>query len=83
MVSLGSGKFEKAVEGFADGFRRKGIKEQLRIERDNDSCRGPTEDLDPKGVDKLVHLGFLSGEPHERPDCETKLHAQHNLAGHQ
>src|SRR5258705_5798186 len=83
VVSSGTGKSEDAVEGFADGFWRKNVKEKLHIESNNDGCRRPTKDLDPERVDELLHLGFLAGEPHKWPDREAKLHAQHNLAGHQ
>ena len=34
-----------------------------------------------KPIGEFPHLRFLSGEPHQWPDRETELHAQHHLAG--
>ena len=31
-------------------------------------------------IGKFAHLGLFAGEPHQRPDGETELHAQDDLA---
>ena len=74
---------KEAVERFADRLGGKGVKEQLHVERYDDGCCCPPEDLDPSRIDELSHFGLLSGKSHQRPDRETELHTQDNLTRHQ
>src|SRR4030095_1122378 len=74
---------KSAINRFQHGLGHEDIEEQLHVERDNNERRRPTENFQPQFIGKLTEFLFLARETHQRPDRETKLHAENHLTGNE